>query len=201
MASKYYDKKFQDVKPDEKVELTDKERYINWWRYNWGKVALGVVLLGLIIFLIADIGFRVHPDYNVAYVGTHSLAAEKEEIEKALAQYGEDVNGDGRVVVRFNNYLMDESDAAYESYMISMLGDMSEGISEIFIFDDPEAFRETYNILEGAEHYLWTDCPALSEIDLGGRFYVARRTYETNGQREDNSHAEYLWNNMIAGVE
>ena len=201
MASEYYEKKFQDVKPDEKVEMTKKERRINWWHYNWGKVALVVVLCVTIGYLISDLFFRTHPDYDVAYVGTHAMSIDKEELEAALAQFGEDVNGDGEVVVRFNKYLLDESDAMYESYEISMLGDMDLCVSEIFIIDDPEWFCEKYNILDGADIYQWSQCPALSDIKLGGRFCVARRTYKVASYAEDNAHADGMWEKMIEGVQ
>ena len=105
------------------------------------------------------------------------------------------------MIVRFIIYLLDKGDAMYESYAISMMSDMSEGVSEIFILDDPEEFSSRYDILEDAEIYKWNECPALSDIKLGGRFYVARRTYKTEDLIEENAHADAFWEKMIAGVQ
>ena len=44
MASEYLKKKYKDVKPDVKRELTPAEKRKNWWHYHKWHVAAAVVL-------------------------------------------------------------------------------------------------------------------------------------------------------------
>ena len=45
MASEYLQWKYRDVKPDEKVQYTRKQKLLNWWRYHVWWVLGGVLLL------------------------------------------------------------------------------------------------------------------------------------------------------------
>ena len=176
MASEYLKWKYRDVKPDEPPPpLTRKERLVNWWLYHKWHVAIGAVLL----FALLDIGLRVagfgreEPDYQFAYVGSRILPDEAvASFEDALASFGADRNGDGRVLVRLNQYAdasaSGDADAAMYAYAsgVRLMADLQRGDSAFFLLESPEGFRRDYDILSG-NGVLWTDCPVLSALPLG----------------------------------
>ena len=43
MASEYLKWKYRDVKPDEPIRLTRKEKALNWWHYHKWYVLLGIL--------------------------------------------------------------------------------------------------------------------------------------------------------------
>lgn len=176
MASEYLKWKYRDVKPDEPPPpLTPKERLANWWHYHKWHVAIGTVLL----FAFADIGFQVMksaqeaPDYQFAYVGSRLLPDEAvSAFEDALSTIAPDCNGDGRVIVRLNQYadasVSGDADAAMYAYASSvrLMADLERGDSAFFLLEIPERFQRNYDILSG-DALLWADCPALASLPLG----------------------------------
>ena len=189
MASEYLKWKYRDVKPREKVELTRSEKRKNWWHYHKWHVVIGVVLAGIAANLIwhaLGIG-QTKPDYQVAYVGENSLPDDTAAaIEAAFATLGEDLNGDGQVVVQLNQYPTASTDiqVAYANEAMIM-ADIMDGDSYFFLLEDPEQFQLSYrslcrldgslpeeddNSAEGT--YLWWDqCPVLAGAELGGYSY------------------------------
>ena len=125
----------------------------NWWYYNWG--------------IVAVVTAEALPDEAVQHLQT------------ALADYAEDANGDGAVVVQVNNYTW-SADAALTDMNGQMAGatqmntDLANGESKIWILDDPEGFEQAYGALSeklGADWQTklipWRSQPALSGLELG----------------------------------
>lgn len=122
----------------------------------------------------------VDPDYTVAVVTAEALPDEAvQRLQTALADYAEDANGDGTVVVQVNNYTW-SADAALTDMNGQMAGatqmntDLANGESKIWILDDPEDFEQAYGALSeklGAEWQTklipWRSQPALSGLELG----------------------------------
>ena len=85
----------------------------NWLHYHWLYLIVAAVALWV---GISWLGNALHwgetlPDYQIAYVGKRSLPDDTAHaIENAFAQYGEDLNGDGAVCVRLNQYVSDTED-------------------------------------------------------------------------------------------
>ena len=116
MASEYLRWKYRDVPHDAPPPvLTAKERRANWWHYHKWHVVIGAVVL----LALTDIGLHIlgvgrqEPDYQFAYVGARMLPADAvSAFEEALAALGTDWNGDGRVLVRLNQYPIAAADTA-----------------------------------------------------------------------------------------
>lgn len=188
MASEYLKWKYRDVKPDEVVELTPRQKRANWWYYHKWHVLVGIVLLALGVYLGARmlrIG-QVIPDYQVAYVGSAALPEDTAAaLESALADLGTDCNGDGQVVVRLNQYVIGNSSSEGAAYdyagSTKLMADLSVCDSYFFLLEDPEVFQKNYQILrrldgslpgEEEESYencclSWSQCPVLQELPLG----------------------------------
>ncbi len=188
MASEYLKWKYRDVRPKEPVELTPKQKRANWWYYHKWYVLIGAVLLLVAGYIVARaLGFgEVEPDYQFAYVGSAALPEDTAAaLETALAGLGADCNGDGRVVVRLNQYVTG-TDAGGDDAMYAYAGstklmaDLESCESYFFLLEDPESFQENYQVLcrldkgDPAGHDVqtctlpWAGCPVLRELELGG---------------------------------
>ena len=106
MASEYLKWKYRDVQPEKPVEMTRQQRRRNWWHYHkWHVLAAAVVVL-IAVNWAWNVLTLVHPDYQIAYVGSIPLSAGDGAIwETQLAALGTDCNEDGKVVVQLNQYL------------------------------------------------------------------------------------------------
>lgn len=188
MASEYLKWKYRDVKPREKVELTPAEQRKNWWHYHKWHVGLGVVLAGIAVsWVCSALGVgQVRPDYQAAYVGTHTLPEDTAAaIEAAFASLGEDLNGDGKVAVHLNQYASasgtDPSMAAAAE--VKLMADIMDCESYFFLLEDPEQFQASFHSLrrldgslpeendDSATCLAWDQCPALAGMDLGDYSY------------------------------
>ena len=224
MASEYYKRKYQDVKPEEHRELTKEEKWQNWWDYHKWHVVIGALALLCLASLLRDmmgIG-RVHPDYQIAYVGADVLPDDTvAALEAALSELGEDLNGDGQTVVSLHQYatyanLLKELQTAEgktdeillqaQAAQLSLLADIEDSDSFLFLLDDPERFQQSYEILSYPDGTLpeegdvsakgcflaWAECPVLSSLKLN-----TNKDSSTDGEVSDKNQ-EIMSNFYIA---
>ena len=189
MASEYLKWKYRNEKHEEQRELTRSEKRKNWWHYHKWHVVIAVGLAGIGINLIAHaLGFgQIKPDYQVAYVGESALPDDTAAaIEQAFASLGEDLNGDGQVMVRLNQYSTGGTDPNMViASNTALMADILDGESFFFLLENPAQFQLNYQTLcrldgtlpedgdwsaEGT-YLAWTDCPALAGMELGGYSY------------------------------
>ena len=193
MASEYLKWKYRDVKPDEPApELTGKEKLANWFHYHKWWVALWAFLLfsvGGILWNALGIG-KVRPDYVFAYVGRAALPEDcAAALESALAALGQDINGDGQVVVELRQYVSNANQESAEDALmygyasdVTLIADITNGDSYFFLMEDPASFQRAYQALAGLDGSLpedsdhsingkvfqWSSCPVLTGLELGG---------------------------------
>ncbi len=191
MASEYLKKKYKDVKPDEKRELTPAEKRKNWWYYHKWHVVIGIVLVCIPVSILWNALHQVRPDYQIAYIGSNALPDDTAAaMEAGFAALGEDLNGDGRVVARLSQYSFAASGLGAETIMSSsvrLMADLTECESYFFLLEDPEGFQQNYGTLrrldgslpeEGAGAsveetcLLWSQCPVLAGMELGEYKYA-----------------------------
>ena len=152
----------------------------NWWYYNWGIVAVAAMVIVGVVYVAHGLLTSVDPDYTVAVVTAEALPDEAvQRLQTALADYAEDANGDGAVVVQVNNYTW-SSNASLTDMNGQMAGatqmntDLANGESKIWILDDPEGFEQAYGALSEklgenwkTQLILWSQQSTLSNLDLG----------------------------------
>ena len=152
----------------------------NWWYYNWGIVAVAAMVLVGVAYVTHGLLTTVDPDYTVAVVTAEALPDEAvQHLQTALADYAEDANGDGAVVVQVNNYTW-SANASLTDMNGQMAGatqmntDLANGESKIWILDDPDGFEQAYGALSeklGADWRTklipWSSQTALSGLELG----------------------------------
>ena len=106
MASYRYERDIdpKDIAPRKERQYTRKERWANWWDYNlkW-VIIIGIAAAFVAYNFIGQYFFVTKPDYNVAAVAPYYLPEDTvNALQDALVAYGEDRNGDGKVVVTLN---------------------------------------------------------------------------------------------------
>ena len=216
MASYRYERDIdpKDLQPRKQRQYTRKERWANWWDYNlkW-VIIIGIIVVFFGYNFIGQYFFTVHADYNVAVVAPHYLPeATQTALQDALAAYGEDLNGDGKVVVKLNVYTMnfgsDDSDAYLDMAGTTKLStDIQGALSSIFILYDPAGFQSTTGTLRYLDGslpqsdadndwwnmvYHWDDCPVLAGLDLGD--------YTSDAVQNDSGSSQELLSHYYIGI-
>ena len=114
MASYRYERDIdpKELAPRKERQYTRKEKWTNWWDYNLKWVILiGIAVAFVAYNFIGQYFFVPKPDYNIAVVAPYYLPDDTvTALQTALARYGEDRNGDGKVLVTLNVYTLDYSD-------------------------------------------------------------------------------------------
>ena len=150
MASYRYERDIdpKDIAPRKERQYTRKERWANWWDYNlkW-VIIIGIAAAFVAYNFIGQYFFVTKPDYNVAVVAPYYLPEDTvNALQDALAAYGEDRNGDGKVVVTLNVYTLDYSDTETQTESAAYLtmagttklaADVQGGLSSVFLLWDP----------------------------------------------------------------
>ncbi len=173
----------------EKREYTRWEKFSNWFYYNKWWLVVGAIVLhvaGSMIWNVLGIG-QIQPDYRIAYVGSRRLPEDcVTALEEALTPYGEDVNGDGRVLLQMTQHITSAAkdvEGAVYGYAaeVTVLADITQGESYFFLVEDPEKFQRDFQILAALDGsipaeddysgmdkvYLWKNCPVLMGLALG----------------------------------
>ncbi len=195
-------------------QLPRKERMANWWDYHRIHVLIGVIVAAVIAFFTFQSLSEVRPDYAVAWVSAVKLTDEQAEaVETDLAQYGEDVNGDGKTVVHLLQYNLNMTDLMANgpsneeatAHAMSLQADLSVLDSALFLTDDPEGLQ-TY-----AELFLYKDGtePAEGARDLenmvipwetpvDGSYWLGLRDCRAENLRKNWEPSWRLWQNILA---
>lgn len=205
MASEYLKWKYRDVQHREPVVMTPAEKRRNWWHYHKWHVAVGLTLAVVAVYLVCralGVG-QIRPDYQVAYVGTNALPDDTTAaIEAAFAARGEDLNGDGQVVVQLNQYTSPEGaePGVAMSNEVTLMADLLECESYFFLLEDPEPFQQNYHVLrqlDGTQRedgpwtaegtcLTWAQCPVLAGTELG------RYSYDLLGETVEGDSGELV---------
>lgn len=168
--------------PDKILTAQEQKRRsrVNWWYYNWGIVVVAAMVIVGAAYVAHGLLTAVDPDYTVAVVTAEALSDDAvQRLQTALADYADDANGDGAVVVQVNNYTW-SANAALTDMNGQMAGatqlntDLANDESTIWILEDPEGFEQAYGALSeklGADWagqlIDWDEQPVLSALDLG----------------------------------
>lgn len=127
---------------------TPEEKRKNWWYYHKGKVIALLLLAALAGSLLYSIFGRTKPDYTVAVMTSYTMPENgRQELERILAEYADDRNGDGQVVVNtacyvFSTTIPSTSDALQQQQaaVARFAGDILANESMIYIHNK-EAFE------------------------------------------------------------
>lgn len=128
----------------EKKPDTPKSKFDNFMYYH--KIHLIILLCVAVVagIMIRDVVTKVNPDYQIGLVTQQSYPDQlTQALENQIAKYGEDLNGDGKVVVQISNYVIAADPSATNidpnmqmAGITRLMGDLQTGESMIFITDD-----------------------------------------------------------------
>ncbi len=203
MASEYIKYQLRDVKPAEPPKpLTKEEKLRNWFDYHKWHLVIAAVLIIIAADLAhsAYVSARSVPDYQIAYVGTKTLPSDTvSALGAAAAAFGEDLTGNGEITVSVVQYVKNTEEAAGNEAVagsntaseIRLMADLEDCTSAFFLLEDPEAFEESYMVLQplsdGRLALPFEEVPGLANADLG--------TYEESlitGETVSGESAELL---------
>ena len=202
MASEYLKWKYRDVQPDAPAEQTKKQRRQNWWHYHKWYVVLGAAAVLMAGNLVWHTATQVRPDYQIAYVGGVPLPdTETAAWEDRLSTLGTDCNGDGKVIIKINQYVTPQNtDDALYAYAsnVKLMADLDSCESYFFLLEDPDQFQREYHTLrrldgtlpeeeeDSAEgtYLAWADCPVLAALELGEYSYGLMDSAMTGSNQE-----------------
>ena len=162
------------------VLTTAKEKRANWWWYNKRivlAVSFFVIVIGVSVFSALS---QAKPDYTVAIMTEYTFPGElQEDVAAMLERYGEDLNGDGKVVVDVQHYhFLSNVNTEYEANelqaaYVRFAADASGGDCMLYFYDDiAYAYFEANDLGDyfapaGAlteEYALWADVPGLNTL-------------------------------------
>lgn len=173
----------------------------NWFYYYKWYVVIGLVLL---LFFLQWAGnflgiLEKKPDVQAALILHTPVSAEAVSVlEDSLAQYAGDYNHDGRVKVTVHTYLAAEDTASAETIEsasaseISLVGDINDCESYLFIMDQPETVQLAWQILADADG----GCPAPTDYSVEGKVVPVRNLpLDLSGieDEEERVYFEDLW--------
>lgn len=199
-----------------KETLSPRQKLAHWWYYHKVHLLLaGLALLGILYFTLQDRN-RIPPDYTVGWVSGRRLDQETAEaVSQRAAQYGRDLNGDGRVHVDVHQInldlgmVLDRGTEGQQEYgeLLSLDSDLEVGQSGIFLTDDPASFQMYTGALlyrdgtqpeEKAED--WENMVISWEQEGIGTVYAGLRGCWKDSWRETWETYREMWNRMAGAA-
>lgn len=128
----------------------------NVWYYYKVYVLIGAAVLAVAVYLTYQDAAVPEKDYHIGMISTGPWSdRDIAELEDRLAAAGQDVNGDGQVLVQVHLYRMDLADdspnAGVNNYetVAALDADLVGKLSGIFLTEDPQSLqRVTAGLLE-----------------------------------------------------
>lgn len=196
MASYRYTRDFKSENNAEQSAsqpMTAKQKRQNFWFYYKWHVIIGIIIIAIIAFTIRDFANRVNPDYTIGVITYNTSSTDMfEALQAPLAAFGEDLNGDGSVVVDVAQYdFASEDPQVIMATSARLMGDFQTNQSIFFLTDDVEeaqkqlaafAYNDGSAPAEGEEvdysrmGIAWGDCPALASLELGNAVSITGET-------------------------
>jgi len=229
--------------PESKKEYTKQEKAANWWYYHKLYVGIAVIAVVLVVWMVHDVVTRVRPDLPTDTVTAleNTLAAYCDDrngdgkVVVELVQYNLDFDSESENTDAYTQmadvtrlsadlssedgpYIFIMQDTDYAQQFAETTGDLQylDGT-----MPDTENVDENDNVIVDWTKmvYRWTDCPALTGLDLGTytgltmvddlqgenqdimkNTYIGRRAYYTDKTALESETYDALWNILTAGA-
>ena len=166
----------EDTIHSNKIEAqTPQEKLSNWWFYNKKILIAAILVIAMVISVAVSIFSQEDPDYTLAIANAYAIDEDAIALaEKHIAKYGEDLNGDGEVVVEIRDYYFlvnDNEDKelaenVFEAASVKYAADMTSCDSVIWLYDDYGISFMINNDASFEEGSKWDDIPGLANTDF-----------------------------------
>lgn len=187
----------ETIHDNQVVLMTKRDKRKNWWHYN-KFILLGIIVAALLVgSFIFSIVTKEKPDYHIAFVTSVTLPEDIiSDLERHIETYGEDLNGDGKTLVRISSYVFADTSgesadlSEYEASLVRFTADCTTNESMIFIHDEQAFNYISKSGIEGFFTYVdgtpmpedatdfenamlsWSACEGLKEFQV--------KTYESD---------------------
>ena len=133
-----------DFQEREKIKLTGWKKVKNFFYYNTVKILMFLFFGGLIGIYIYQVVTVPKPDYTIAFVTRSGMSEQvATQIAEEFKKSGEDVNGDGKIIININSYTyllgndaMGQSAQTAQTELTRVISDFETCTSMIFITDE-----------------------------------------------------------------
>lgn len=174
-------------KTSTKTQYTKREIFSNWFYYHKWYLLIILAILFIVVDIISNYLSTPSPDYKFAYIGGNRIPDDAiSAFEKEVAQYGVDVNNDGKVIVQLKQYILATSETSVDALQqlyaadATLTADILDNESHFFILEDPTTFQNSYELLTDKNGdfasssndinsfcVLWSNCSTLVQMQLG----------------------------------
>jgi hypothetical protein len=124
---------------------TPKKKWENFWYYHKWHAMVLLLAAGMLFFLARDLT-RPKADYEIGLITAYNCPQEAIDLlEKSIAKYGGDLNGDGRVTVQIDSYTINAADSGSEAQaanQVKLETDLSTGECMLFLTDEDSFSRQ-----------------------------------------------------------
>lgn len=187
--------------PEEKAvdstPLTAKEKLQNFWYYYKWHTIIGLFIAFVLIFGVAQCTTKEEPDYTVMTVFDKYVPSEVTgKIEDYLEQFGEDINGDGKVVVHIYDASASDDRDIQNANSTRLMAELQRGEVMLFIVDEDNFSRlDNLNVFEKYPDFKDKDGYALN-------LRYSNLTDELNSVREGFiNHDYYVAKRVLKGTD
>ena len=149
----------REPEPPKTPQQRRKEKWENFWYYYKKPFWIIVFIIAAILIVTDPFHPTPKPDYTVGVIGSKYWSDELQTaLENALTPYGEDLNGDGKVIVDVQYYLLPEDTSAMDpnelqANQVRLFGDVEASSFMLYLCDEYNAknYAELFANLETGE--------------------------------------------------
>lgn len=127
----------------------------NWWiEHRMQLLLILVVLIGIGV-LFYTLFFQAAPDYRIGLITSYTMPSEAvDQLEARFAQYGEDINEDGKVIVSLSTYSIPSSldTQQRENTLLRLEADIATDEVLIFLYNE-DGFAQVEEEMKGLFQY------------------------------------------------
>ena len=138
--------------------MDNRKRIENIWFYYKKHILIGLAVVLVLVYLGIQKLSTEKPDYHIGIVRSESLTAEEmDTLNGVFTAAGQDINGDGQVLVQIHTYyadLADDSENAGVNNAEAVQGldaDLIGKMSGIFLLEDVDTFQVLTNGILSAD--------------------------------------------------
>lgn len=194
-------------KPQMKEET--RKKIDNFWYYYKIHVLVVVFILFVASAFIKDIVTKVDYDYSVAFVTEEMMTNEEiSSIQSVFEREAEDLNGDGEIHVKVQNYTIPQGDSADPQLVAAgqtkLTVDIQEGTSMIFFLSPGcyESYKDSGVLpADESEYIKFSDCTGYEEAgspkELGDLMGALRLVEDTKLKKDQNKMDYYEANKEL----
>ena len=145
-----------------------------WYHHKWTVLGGGALLIAVLVMMIQLIT-RDNPDYRILLLTEKTyISGDLEVMQNTLAQYGKDLDGDGKVEVNVQNCMLGEQlKQQYNSNVQLFQAHLMAGDVVLFVWDEKtydKQMKDIESLVQSDADFL-SNLPAHKDVVKEGKAY------------------------------